>query len=115
YAMRSFGATSCRHLFIGHSHRPLIITRKHWLSIGIEPVAGDHQFEIVPDGKRRIFNCGSVGQPRDDDPRGCYMILDTRKNLIEFHRVAYDTEKTAQAIGAAGLPRRLGRRLKKGH
>lgn len=113
YALRSFAATGCRFLFIGHSHRPLIITRRHWLSVLLSPATGNKQYEI-DDAKRRIFNCGSVGQPRDKDPRSCYLIFDTRTEVIEFYRVAYDIHKTAEAIQAAGLPSVLARRLIKG-
>ncbi len=113
YAMRSFAATSCRNLFIGHSHRPLVITRKHFFSIDLQAVSGSMKFEAA-DSKRRIINCGSVGQPRDSDPRSCYLIYDSRKQRLEFYRVAYDMEKTARAIKAAELPASLGRRLLKG-
>ena len=113
YALRSFAATRCRHLFIGHSHRPLSITRKHFFSIDLYAVSGSQEI-AVKDKKRRIFNCGSVGQPRDTDPRACYLIFDIRKKTLEFHRVVYDTEKTAQAIRSANLPLALSRRLLKG-
>lgn len=113
YALRSFSATSCRHLFIGHSHRPLVITRKHLLAIDLQAVPGSIQYK-VGDTRRRIINCGSVGQPRDRDPRSCYLIFDTRKQQLEFYRTPYNTEKLAQAIRAAGLPPQLGKRLLKG-
>ncbi len=113
YALRSFAATRCRNLFIGHSHRPLVITRKHFFSVNLQAVSGVAEFS-VNDSKRRIINCGSVGQPRDDDPRSCYLIYDSRTRKIEFYRVSYDMEKTVKAIQNAGLPSVLGRRLLKG-
>lgn len=113
YAMRTFGGTNCRHIFIGHSHSPLIITKKHWLAVTIEPARGAFSFS-AGDTRRRIFNCGSVGQPRDKDPRACYLIVDTTAKQIEFHRIEYDIDKTARAIADAGLPSRLGKRLTKG-
>ncbi len=113
YALRSFSATRCRYLFIGHSHRPLLITRKHFFSIDLQTVSGPREIR-VKDKKRRIINCGSVGQPRDKDPRSCYLIFDTRKQVLEFYRVPYDAEKTAQAIRSAHLPSALSRRLLKG-
>jgi len=113
YALRSFAATRCRHLFIGHSHRPLIITRKHFFSTDLYAVSGSQEI-AVKDKKRRIVNCGSVGQPRDKDPRSCYLIFDIGKQVLEFYRVGYDIEKTTQAICSAGLPLTLGRRLLKG-
>ena len=113
YALRSFAATRCRHLFIGHSHRPLIITRNRLFTVDLQPVPGSIRFRLN-DSRRRIINCGSVGQPRDQDPRSCYLIFDTRKQQLEFYRVAYDTGKSVQAIQDAGLPPLLGRRLLKG-
>jgi len=113
YALRCFAATSCRNLFIGHSHRPLVITRKHLLAVDLQAVPGSIRFRVA-DTRRRIINCGSVGQPRDRDLRSCYLIFDSRKQRLEFYRVDYDTEKSAQAIRDAGLPPSLSRRLLKG-
>ncbi len=113
YALRSFAATRCRHLFIGHSHRPLIITRKHLLSIDLQVISGSMKYRIN-DTRRRIINCGSVGQPRDKDSRSCYLIYDSRKRQLEFYRVDYNIEKTAQALLSTGLPSQLGKRLLKG-
>jgi diadenosine tetraphosphatase ApaH/serine/threonine PP2A family protein phosphatase len=113
YAIRSFAATHCRNLFIGHSHRPLLITKKHFFSIDLQGISGSVKIEMN-DNKRRIINCGSVGQPRDKDPRSCYLIYDSRKQMLEFYRVSYGMEKTVRAIRAADLPESLGRRLLKG-
>jgi len=113
YALRSFAATRSRFVFIGHSHRPLVISKKHWLAVTIESITGDTKYS-VNDSKRRIVNCGSVGQPRDDNPRACYLIYDTRKRIITFYRVEYDVQKTVEAIQNAKLPPLLGRRIVKG-
>ncbi len=113
YALRSFAATRCRTLFIGHSHRPLLITKKYFFSIDLRAISGSVKIEMK-DNKRRIVNCGSVGQPRDRDPRSCYLIYDSRTQMLEFYRVSYGLEKTARAIKAADLPVSLGRRLLKG-
>ena len=61
-----------------------------------------------------IFNPGSVGQPRDGNPRASYAILDTTTKEVEIKRVEYDIEKTARKIIEAGLPERLAMRLLKG-
>ncbi len=113
YALRSFAATACRNLFIGHSHRPMVITRKNILSIDLLEVSGSRNI-AVKDTKRRIVNCGSVGQPRDADPRACYLVVDLKKEVFEYYRVEYDLEKTVKAIRSAGLPALLGRRLMNG-
>ncbi len=60
---------------------------------------------------RRILNPGSVGQPRDGDPRAAYAIFDTDENRFDFHRVAYDIEATQKKMMDAGLPKPLSDRL----
>ena len=61
-----------------------------------------------------LVNPGSVGQPRDLDPRASYAILDFERRAVELRRVAYDVESAAQAIQRAGLPAMLGLRLYRG-
>lgn len=52
----------------------------------------------------RFINDGSVGKPKDGDARACWALLDTATGAVEFRRVEYDVERTAQAILASGLP-----------
>lgn len=113
YALRSFACTDCQNLFVGHSHRPLVIRKKNFFAVQLQAITGSMRFPLS-DNKRRIINCGSVGQARDKDSRACYLIYDTREKVIEFYRVAYDVENTIQAMSIAGLPALLGRRLRKG-
>ncbi len=65
-------------------------------------------------GERLIFNPGSVGQPRDLDPRASYAVLDTDAREVEIKRTEYDIEKTAKAIVEKGLSERLAVRLFRG-
>ncbi|MFM7261176.1 MAG: metallophosphoesterase family protein [bacterium] len=65
----------------------------------------------LPAEGRAIVNPGSVGQPRDRDPRASYAIIDLERSVAEFHRVAYDIEEAARRTIAAGLPSVLGERL----
>jgi putative phosphoesterase len=58
-----------------------------------------------------VVNPGSVGQPRDTDPRAAFAVIDTRDLSVRLHRVEYDIGKTAGAVIAAGLPARLAERL----
>ena len=58
-----------------------------------------------------LVNPGSVGQPRDGDPRAAWLELDTEAETACFHRVPYDVERAAAPITAAGLPSRLANRL----
>jgi hypothetical protein len=64
----------------------------------------------APEGYRFIINPGSVGQPRDGDPRAAFMIYDTERGF-EFYRVPYMVEKTQEKIVKAGLPQYLAIRL----
>lgn len=64
--------------------------------------------------ERLIFNPGSVGQPRDMDPRASYALLDLEKKSVEIKRVAYDVEEVVEDINKEGLPEVLGYRLSRG-
>ncbi|MFB6184894.1 MAG: metallophosphoesterase [Haloarculaceae archaeon] len=61
-----------------------------------------------------VVNPGSVGQPRDRDPRAAYAVLHLDEPAVEQRRVEYDVERVQQAVSAAGLPRRIGTRLLNG-
>lgn len=65
-------------------------------------------------GVRYLINPGSVGQPRDGDPRAAYAIVDLDKNKVIYRRVAYDIAATQQEINRVGLPRELADRLSVG-
>ncbi len=92
-----------RGFFIGHSHVPRIFTGNE----KVRPVTGrKYAFD-----SRVIVNVGSVGQPRDKDPRACYVILD---DGFRFFRVPYEIDKTKKKIIAAGLDKLLAKRLSKG-
>jgi putative phosphoesterase len=66
-------------------------------------------------GKRGIaMNPGSVGQPRDGDPRAAYAVLDLDAMAVEEHRVAYDIDRVIEAVRETGLPERIGSRLQNG-
>lgn len=66
-----------------------------------------------PPGYRAIVNPGSVGQPRDGDPRAAFMVYDTAQGF-EFYRVAYPLEQTQRKIWRSGLPARMAVRLSYG-
>ncbi len=61
-----------------------------------------------------VVNPGSVGQPRDGDPRAAYAVIDLDSLTVETRRVAYDVDAVRRAIDDAGLPTRLGTRLLEG-
>lgn len=62
-----------------------------------------------------LVNPGSVGQPRDGDPRAGFAVYDTEAGSVTFHRVPYDIEQAQKKIRSAGLPDRLASRLAEGH
>jgi len=61
-----------------------------------------------------LLNPGSVGQPRDGDPRAAYLELDLDRRIATFRRVDYDIERTQAEMRAAGLPEALAERLTHG-
>ena len=61
-----------------------------------------------------VLNPGSVGQPRDSDPRAAYAVLDLDDLTVEEHRVEYDVEAVQATVEDAGLPRRIASRLSEG-
>jgi diadenosine tetraphosphatase ApaH/serine/threonine PP2A family protein phosphatase len=104
-------AQAQRVALIGHSHVPLFFTDGDGEVQGAHAEAG-MQVEIG-DG-RWLVNPGSVGQPRDRDPRAAWLELDTDRWRATWRRVPYDIDRAAQAIAAAELPEQLGRRLYEG-
>jgi predicted phosphodiesterase len=71
------------------------------------------KLELKPNTKYMV-NPGSIGQPRDSDPRAAFLLYDTEENAITFYRVPYDIERAQQKIISAGLPERLATRLAEG-
>ena len=95
--------------FVGHTHMPGVFTPDLQF---LRPEDLGHLYRIPRDHKV-LINVGSVGQPRDGDPRACYLIWDGK--AVVWRRLSYDTEKTAQKIFAIeGLDRTLGVRLRTG-
>jgi diadenosine tetraphosphatase ApaH/serine/threonine PP2A family protein phosphatase len=91
---------------IGHSHLPRAFT------------VGKNKVKTVPTSElalradqKLLVSVGSVGQPRDGDPRACFAILDDETRVLSNQRIAYEIEKTASEIISAGLPVHFARRL----
>lgn len=95
---------------VGHTHVPVVFELEEGqqrCEARLPPLP-----EPVALGPRRaIVNPGSVGQPRDSDPRASYAILDDDEMTWTFHRAAYPVEVTQESMRALGLPRRLIDRL----
>jgi diadenosine tetraphosphatase ApaH/serine/threonine PP2A family protein phosphatase len=83
-------------------------------------VKTDKVREVTPDSvkiepnAKYFINAGSVGQPRDGDPRACYAIYDSENKMIFFRRIDYDMATTQEKILNAGLPEMLAERLAEG-
>jgi diadenosine tetraphosphatase ApaH/serine/threonine PP2A family protein phosphatase len=99
----------------GHTHLPAAA------AMGADRVldvlfrgARDQLHLTFTDGRRYLVNPGSVGQPRDGDPRAAYAILDTTLGEIVIRRVAYAVERAYERVLAVGLPKALGQRLLRG-
>ena len=82
-------------------------------NIGVRLTPGRGRCRLL-DGRRYIINVGSVGQPRDRDPRAAYAIWDQDERTVTIRRVDYDSRSAAEKIVAAGLPRLLADRLADG-
>jgi diadenosine tetraphosphatase ApaH/serine/threonine PP2A family protein phosphatase len=98
---------------IGHSHVPLFFTRpREKPRPGSAHGAQAAEDTLLDFGEGSwLINPGSVGQPRDGDPRAAWLELDTDESTARFHRVPYDIEAAGAAILEAGLPEALAERL----
>lgn len=96
------GVNSC---FFGHSHRPVLY------SYDSEVVGEGLECHQLKKETYYLINPGSVGQPRDGDPRASFLLFDSDTFQIEVIRLDYDVNKTAKKVFAAGLDPILGERL----
>lgn len=111
-----FDVQPTRIALIGHSHVALYFARPTADEEGEEirgSQASDDTLLDLSTGQW-LINPGSVGQPRDGDPRAAWLELDTGESTARFHRTRYDIDRAAASIVAAGLPRRLADRLQVG-
>jgi diadenosine tetraphosphatase ApaH/serine/threonine PP2A family protein phosphatase len=98
--------------FIGHSHVALSFCREPGQPATGEPRRGGQELDIA--AGEWLINPGSVGQPRDGDPRAAWMVLDTGAWRATYRRTEYDVAAAAAAIRAAHLPESLAERLEYG-
>ena len=118
YVLSSLAAEMCLDeagrpfVLVGHSHVALAFSRRPG-----EPATGETQraaTELDLRGAEWIINPGSVGQPRDGDPRASWLLLDLSAGRCVFMREEYDVQGAQAAIRAAGLPQSLADRLRLG-
>ena len=110
-AKASFKCQSAVVAFHGHTHRPAIweMNKRNFR----HTTPGNDPINLYR-GSRYLVNVGSVGQPRDDDPRACYLIYDPDRQVVWYRRVAYDIEAAQRRFQEAGLVSRNADRLERG-
>lgn len=95
--------------FHGHTHVPIIYSNEPGGVVHYQP--RDFTLEL---GQRLFINVGSVGQPRDGDPRASYVVYDMAARQVRFRRVAYDVQAAMARNRLAGLPEKCASRLEIG-
>ena len=116
-ARQSFAATTEPLVLVGHSHVALQLSSE---GVGLRGGTADAGTQLDLGGPRRLLNPGSVGQPRDGDPRAAWLELDTEakidngKGRATFRRTAYPVELTQAEIRRQALPEVLAERLAHG-
>jgi diadenosine tetraphosphatase ApaH/serine/threonine PP2A family protein phosphatase len=111
-AIDSLGAVAARLVLCGHTHVPMLAEFAPGELARLRSIEPNVPYSLA--GMRALINPGSVGQPRDRDPRASIALLDTDARQITWHRIRYDIPAAQRAIEAAGLPRELAKRLEHG-
>jgi diadenosine tetraphosphatase ApaH/serine/threonine PP2A family protein phosphatase len=107
-ALRSAARPLC---LFGHTHLPAVFKIVDGMLEGMPLDPERHAVMPLQRGVRYLINVGSIGQPRDGDPRAGYGVLDDDARVLRTFRVPYAVEKAQQRIMAAGLPASLANRL----
>ncbi len=107
----NLGAFETPYCIVGHTHHQLAFVDDKGQ---VEALLAEDGDELTLDERRCILNPGSVGQPRDGDPRGCAMTIDTKNGTVRWLRFRYDIKAVQTDMRATTLPRRLADRLGRG-
>ncbi|MFN7141881.1 MAG: metallophosphoesterase family protein [Limisphaerales bacterium] len=107
-AAASFTYQNTSVCFFGHTHVPVAFIRDSVVRGGTYS-----KFKVEP-GRKYFVNVGSIGQPRDGNPKAAYVVYDMNEGTIELRRLDYDIATAQAKIRAAGLPERLAERLAHG-
>jgi diadenosine tetraphosphatase ApaH/serine/threonine PP2A family protein phosphatase len=110
-ARESFAHFKTRFCLVGHSHMPLVFKQEEG---GASFIPFAESVGLVLGRGRLIINPGSVGQPRDGDPRASYAIYDSEAGVVRLQRVPYDIDEVQFKIMKNNLPVRLSVRLGQG-
>lgn len=114
-AIFNFSFFSTKFCLIGHTHVPGVIAmRETDSSISVlQPMNFNYKKDFNED-TRFIVNVGSVGQPRDKNPKACYVIIDTDEKTVSFQRVPYDIVLYQKKMRIVGMPEFLTQRVAEG-
>jgi predicted phosphodiesterase len=111
-ALVSLALTEAPVVLVGHSHVAMALSfAEGRLEGGVAPGGAELALESR---ERWLLNPGSVGQPRDGDPRAAYLLLDLGERRASFRRVEYPVERTQEELRENGLPEALAARLEHG-
>jgi len=113
-ALRALRTATRPLCLFGHTHYPVTFTLAEGALSSNGPSGQAEGRLPIKDGVRYLLNPGSVGQPRDGDPRAAYAIVDTVKKQVELYRIPYSIEAAQAKVIDAGLPEVLARRLAAG-
>jgi diadenosine tetraphosphatase ApaH/serine/threonine PP2A family protein phosphatase len=112
-AAEAFNYLESRVAFFGHTHLQggFIWNRERVETVPAISLRAERQSLEIDSSGGYLLNPGSVGQPRDGDPRAAYVLYDSRRGIVEYRRVDYDKETAQRKIREAGLPMFLAERL----
>lgn len=96
--------------FFGHTHIPSVFSLEG-RSLGVRALRGTTGILALHPRGRYLINPGSIGQPRDRDPRASYMTYDSERRIVRWHRIEYPIAQAQRRIRKAGLPGSLADRL----
>jgi predicted phosphodiesterase len=109
-ALEIFAAFSAEVIFFGHTHIPSFFgLNGNRLRVAI--LRGPSGRIVLEPGGRYLINPGSIGQPRDRDPRAAYMTYDSERRVVRWYRLPYPVGEAQRRIRRAGLPQPLADRL----
>ncbi len=110
-AVRALKVSTRPLCLFGHTHYPITfeLSDQSFDSVG-SAAATEMKIQLKP-GSKYLVNPGSVGQPRDGDPRAAYAIVDTKERRVELFRLKYPVEEAQAKVIKAGLPEVLAQRL----
>jgi diadenosine tetraphosphatase ApaH/serine/threonine PP2A family protein phosphatase len=110
-ALRALAASSRPVCLFGHTHLPVVFHYDHEMFEGFVPEGNEDTVIELRKGARLLVNPGSVGQPRDGDPRAAFALYDASAPSLTLRRVTYPVDVAQRRILSTGLPASLANRL----